>query len=225
MKKNTPTPTSRYLAHTTGVRLGNKARRLVMQQQGFTMIEVLVALVIFAVGLLATAGLQLASLRATQFSNQLVVATSFTREYGEIMQLIPAATTSTHNVAANAGFSVDSNNLGAGAADSAKNCTGVDADCTPAEMVAAMRSDWALRVAAGLPGGRAVVCRDDTAADAEGNYEWTDCSGNGEMMRVKMGWHGKSIGKNNQDVSQDWATGDRPRMIVSVMGNLKDYAN
>lgn len=192
-------------------------------QQGFTLIEVLIALVIFSMGLLAAAGLQLASLRATQFNNQLVVATSFTREYGEIIQSVPDAANSTHDTEKYKNFSVDSKTANA-SADDAKACTGASANCTTDELIKAMRTDWVLRVASALPGGRAVVCRDDTDADDDGNYNWDDCNGNGELLRVKMGWVGKSMSAGSQNTNQDWVTADRPRMIVTIMGNLKDYS-
>lgn len=231
----------------------------------------LVALIIFAIGLLATASLQLASLRATQFSNQQVVATSFAREYGEIMQLIPASAMRARNSSAvKINFSLDTDFLVYGRlppkegapepkrledmndkekeefyekkaaeqatkkafAKSVKNCTGKGADCSPEEMFKALQADWALRVTEDLPSGRAVVCRDNLNLDSEGNYKWfggtgqnkNKCENVGEMMRVKIGWHGKNFGKTNENVNQKWATGDHPRMIVSVMGNLKDYA-
>ena len=58
-------------------------------QRGFTLVEILVALVIFAFGLLASVGLLLSSMQATQYSSNSVVASTLAREYGELMQMIP----------------------------------------------------------------------------------------------------------------------------------------
>ena len=206
--KNFPSP----------IRLALKTRT----QQGFTLIEVLVALVVFAIGLLAAAGLMLSSLRATQFAGQSVIGTAFTREYGELMQLIPSSASSTYNTedAGNMSFKIDTKDVGSNAA----KCTGSSKACSPKDMINAMKDDWAKRVQTQLPGGRAEVCRDSTAADADGNYKWGDCDGIGEQMRVKLGWHSKKMSDANTDSGgQDWMNADNPRMIVPVMGNLKDY--
>jgi prepilin-type N-terminal cleavage/methylation domain-containing protein len=56
---------------------------------GMTLIEVLVALVIFALGMLGAGGLMLASLRSGQFSRNASIATSLARDYSDIMQMIP----------------------------------------------------------------------------------------------------------------------------------------
>ena len=200
-----------------------KAGAAMQRQRGFTLLEVLIALIIFLLGLLASAGLMLSSMRSVQFSGQSVVGTSFTREYGELMQLIPSAASSTYNATTTGAlsFRFDTSDAGSHAAD----CTGDDKACSPQAIMAAMKDDWGKRVQSQLPGGRAVVCRDTTAADANGNYNWTDCNGSGEQMRVKLGWHSKKMSDSNSGTSdQGWMTDDHPRMVVTIMGNLKDYA-
>ena len=192
-------------------------------QQGFTLIEVLVALIVFTIGLLASAGLMLSSLRATQFAGQSVIGTAFTREYGELMQLIPSSAAATYNAAASGdlSFKLDTKT---GTGSNAASCTGSDKKCSTKDMINAMKDDWGKRVQAQLPGGRAEACRDSTAADADGNYKWGDCDGVGEQMRVKLGWHSKKMSDANTDSGgQSWMNADNPRMIVPVMGNLKDY--
>ena len=88
-----------------------------------------------------------------------------------------------------------------------------------------MKDDWGKRVQSQLPGGRAVVCRDTTPADANGNYKWDDCNKQGDQMRVKLGWHSKRMSDADTSANtQSWMTDDNPRMVVTVMGNLRDYA-
>ena len=60
--------------------------------KGFALIEVLVSLVILAIGLLGTLGLQLATLRSNQFTAQAAVAAQLARDYEEIVQMVPSAT-------------------------------------------------------------------------------------------------------------------------------------
>ncbi len=212
----------RYSKDTPLVGTPFKANASACKQGGFTLLEVLVALVIFLLGLLASAGLMLSSLRSVQFSGQSVVGTSFTREYGELMQLIPSAASATYNTTAagDLSFRFDTTDTGSTAA----SCTGSDKTCSPKAIMAAMKDDWGKRVQSQLPGGRAVVCRDTTPA-TDGNYSWSDCNGEGEQMRVKLGWHSKKMSDSDSgSTDQGWMTDDKPRMVVTIMGNLKDYA-
>ena len=139
------------------------------RQRGFTLIEVLVALTIFAFGLLAAVGLLLSSMQSTQNSANAVVASAMAREYGELMQLFPdgvsgtsGATSSTANT-----LMIDTGGTVTGTAN---DCTGAGKNCTPAALVTAMRADWAQRVkeTQALPNGRGEVCRDSTPRDAAG---------------------------------------------------------
>jgi type IV pilus assembly protein PilV len=190
------------------------------RQRGLSLIEVLISLVIFGFGLLAAAGLQLASLKSSQFSAQAVVGTNFARDLGEMMQVVPnyaASTTSGTSV-----FFVNTNNTTTAVASA---CTGTAKTCTPAELATSLVADWSQRVKQGLPGGRAEVCRDSTPRDASGNLEWGGCDDSGQMTLVKVGWVGKSnAGSDTQSTGMTWMTQDRPRLALEVLGNSSDYA-
>lgn len=56
-------------------------------QSGFSMVEVLVAVIILAVGLLGVAGVQLASLQQITTANQRTQATLFTQDLAEKLRL------------------------------------------------------------------------------------------------------------------------------------------
>ena len=190
------------------------------RQRGMSLIEVLISLVIFAFGMLAAAGLQLASLKSSQYSSQAVNATTLAREYGEIMQMIPSATLSSTADGTNS-FFIDT--AGANTADAA-GCTGAAKTCGATAFVAAMVRDWSMRVSQSLPGGRAEVCRDSTPRDNDGNLQWGGCDDTGEMTLVKVGWAGKTQSVTDaQSTGQTWMTDDRPRFVMSILGNLKDY--
>jgi type IV pilus assembly protein PilV len=192
-------------------------------QHGMSLIEVLIALLIFAFGLLASAGLQLASLKASQHSAQSVVASGFAREYAEIMQMIPASVTSTSVVGTSA-FFIDTSV--ASTATTADACTGATAACNANSLIASSISDWTSRMQVQLPGGRSVVCRDSSPRDSSGQLEWAGCDDIGQMVLVKIGWRSKNLSTGDAtNSSQDWQTNDRPRFAVSLLGNLYDYVS
>lgn len=195
-------------------------------QRGVTLIEVLVALVIFAFGLLAAVGLQLSSLQSTQYTANSVIATAMAREYGELMQLVPDAASATSSATSSSTDTLMLNTDSIATTATANDCTGSSKTCTPAQLIAAMRNDWGLRVKSPqvLPQGKAEVCRDQTPRNASGDLEWGGCDETGEVVLVKMGWLGKPpVGTRDSGVDTSWMTADRPRFAVSVMGNLKDY--
>ena len=197
-------------------------------QRGVTLIEVMVALLIFALGLLGSAGLVLSSLQAGKYSNNSVMATTMAREYGELMQMIPDAVSPTSKAGSSTAGTLllDTDSLAAGDANS---CTGATKTCTPAQMVAAVRSDWGQRVksTAYLPEGRALVCRDSSPRDAAGKLDWGGCDGAGDTVLIKMGWLGKqAVGTKDPNLDTTWETeSDRARFALSIVGNLRDYAH
>jgi type IV pilus assembly protein PilV len=192
------------------------------KNQGFALIEILVSLVIFAIGMLGTAGLQLATLRSNQFSTQAATATQLARDYEEIVQMVPSA-----SISASEGTSAlsvqDTNTALTG---TITECKGTSAACTPAQLTAYMLNEWRNRVTTDLPGGRAKVCRDstpkDTSGTGEGLYRWA-CDDQGDMIMIKLGWAAKSA--KSDKVMQAVATDDRPRIVITVFGNQKDFVD
>jgi len=62
----------------------------ILNPKGFSLIEVLIGLLILAFGLLAIAGLQVASTRGNFFSNNLMQATYIAQDRLEFLQNLPA---------------------------------------------------------------------------------------------------------------------------------------
>jgi len=194
-------------------------------QRGFTLVEVLVALIIFSFGMLGAVGLILSSMQATKYSSNSTVAGMLAREYGELMQMVPDDVSSTSSATASSSntLMVDTASFTGGAADA---CTGSKKKCTPEQMLAALRDDWALRVKSTdtLPQGRAEVCRDSTPRNAAGELEWGGCDEAGATVLIKLGWLGRqAVGSEGSSVDRSWMTADRPQFAISVMGNLRDY--
>jgi type IV pilus modification protein PilV len=60
-----------------------------LNQKGFTLLEILIGLVILAVGILAIAGMQITSIRGTSFSNRLSQASVIAQEGLESLKGLP----------------------------------------------------------------------------------------------------------------------------------------
>jgi type IV pilus assembly protein PilV len=182
-------------------------------QHGFTLVEVLVALFIFAIAMLGSAGMQLSSLRSNQQAGNAAIATSLARDYGEMMQIVPGASICA-TCSTSTPFFMDTTTVGT--STTAAACTGTSNTCTPANMVSSYQQDFAKRVQAALPSGRVVVCLDSTPVNNDLSYSWS-CDNAGDLVVVKVGWTGKN------DTGETLFTADVPRAVVTLFGNVRDF--
>lgn len=157
-------------------------RPLPKTAKGFTLIEVLVAVVVLSFGLLGMVGLQGASLKANREARLQASGVRLASEVGDMMRgnkQISILTTGADNPY------LQSNFTGTVTAAS-PNC--FSAPCTTAKQVAtADVADWLARVSTELPGARVVICFDATPFDAAGKPQWA-CSDTGGVVNVKIGW-------------------------------------
>ena len=144
---------------------------------GFTMVEVLVAVLLLAVGLVGALAMQAHAMRTRQ-------------ESALQTEALQAAATLADRIRANAaqssaylGFEFDAST--AGDPDALPACAG-----TPCDSVAAARSDlneFRQHLITALPLARAVICRDSAAAQ----FEWS-CSGSTDApVVIKIGWRSR----------------------------------
>ncbi|MFO1278239.1 MAG: type IV pilus modification protein PilV [Burkholderiaceae bacterium] len=191
-----------------------RTRRI--HQRGMTLVEVLVALVIFALGMMGAGGLILSSMRSSQYSSNASVAISLARDYGEIMQLIPASVQATSEAGTGNTFAIDSS-----VAMTVPTQTCKTNACNGDQMIAWNVWEWAQRVSKELPGGRAVVCKDTDPKDANGLFRWT-CDGAGTMTVIKFGWSAKTGAAGTGDNilnATDANNVVRPKLVVTLFGN------
>lgn len=120
------------------------------KQNGFTLIEVLIALVILAVGLLGTASLTLSSLQSSQGAALRSQASALAGDLGERLR-------------ANRDFAIsnDTDYLLAEDADatSKPSCADSNAGCSPTDQAQRDLFEWRATLAANLPGGTAVITK------------------------------------------------------------------
>jgi type IV pilus assembly protein PilV len=110
-------------------------------QRGFTLIEVLVTVIILAIGLLGLAGLQLGGLRYSFSAYQRSQATIMANDIVDRMR-------ANRTVAEAGAYDID---IGDDPDD--QDCSGVGANCTTADMADADLFDWKQALADILPAG------------------------------------------------------------------------
>jgi type IV pilus assembly protein PilV len=120
-------------------------------EQGFTLLEVLIAILIFAIGLLALAGLQLQSLRYSHSAGMRTIATNQAATLADLVR-------SNREGLKNGYY----NNSGNAAVNDA--CFS-SAGCTVQQMANLDLALWNQSVAQVLPNGVGVICVDSTPVD------------------------------------------------------------
>lgn len=123
------------------------ARGITRDQRGFTLIEVLITVVVLAIGLLGLAGLQLNGLRFTHSAYQTSQATIAAYDIIDRMRV-------NRNAAESGAY-----DIAIGATPTAADCTGVGANCSTATLAAADLTEWKAAIAANLPSGDGSVAR------------------------------------------------------------------
>jgi len=147
---------------------------------GFTLIEVLVAILVLSFGLLGAAGLQTFAMRGTQSSDSRSIALHLANDiidriHGNRYSCLQATM---QPLAGVSGFPGDCYDLLSSAASyrsfsasaPSVSCFGAGASCTPDVAAANDLWTWLQAVRAQLPGGEAVVCNDATPNDGQPSW-------------------------------------------------------
>ena len=151
---------------------------------GYILVEALITVLIFAIGLLGVVGLQAVALSSSSISNMRTEATVLAIDMSDRMRANRAAADGT---------------LGAGndgAAPAANACRsiyaaeveGAPAACTPAELAADDMFDWLDQVQQSLPAGEGTVCIDSTPDDGDDSAD-PECDGLGDAYAIKIWWN------------------------------------
>ncbi|MDO8067574.1 type IV pilus modification protein PilV [Janthinobacterium sp. SUN206] len=157
---------------------------------GSSLVEVLVSLLLLALGLLGASVLQLNALRARHESALLSAGVQLAAGMAERMRANnvlmngPDAGNPYLNVAYAA---ADGAEAGGGAPD----CLGAAA-CSAAELAQFDVAEWKQGLHAALPGARLRICRDLAAWDAAAQgLQWACSGGKGAPIVIKLGWRGR----------------------------------
>ncbi|AWL03854.1 type IV pilus modification protein PilV [Massilia oculi] len=159
---------------------------------GFTMIEVLVAMFVLAVGVVGASAAQLAAQRTRQHA-------ALTSEAALLALSLTARMQANAQVAslpdgANPYLPLDYKALDASPPAGGAACFGAGS-CDPLALGAFDLRETRLALHRGFPSGRIAVCRDGAPWDADhGRYRWA-CSGDATApVAIKIGWHGTQDG-------------------------------
>jgi type IV pilus assembly protein PilV len=160
-------------------------------QQGFTLIEILIAIVIFSIGLLGIAGLQVAGMRFTHGSQLRSVAVLQAETMADLMRANEFA-------------------VREGEYNAATMPSSFPVDCAISVCTAQQRATYDLVTwnftTAGLPReanqdvlpqGTGVVCRDATPNDGN-STDWA-CDNSGNVYAIKLQWLERTAGRNDSD--------------------------
>jgi type IV pilus assembly protein PilV len=167
-------------------------------QQGFTLLEVLIALLIVSFGMLGVAGLQLVTLKSNASSQYRSLAVNFAHEISERMRANPEMVINpTHWIPG-----VAYNAPAVSKTDSYINsfkpaCKSLG--CTPQELAQNDLAEWQQAIASTFPNGIGIVCIDSgtgtgtpSAIPGEAAYDGTvftpNCDGQGNTFVVKIAW-------------------------------------
>jgi type IV pilus assembly protein PilV len=140
-------------------------------QAGSSLIEVLVAMTMFAVGMLGISALQTSTLKSNQNSYMRTQAVYLAQDIVERMRSNSTG--------------VLNGNYNDPTPVATANCT-TTTGCSTSQMAANDVYQWEAAVAAALPLGAATVCRD--ASPNDGTIAVPACSNSGSLYAVKIWW-------------------------------------
>jgi type IV pilus assembly protein PilV len=157
-------------------------------QGGFTLIEVLIAVVIAAIGLLGVAALQLSTLKSTDGSRYRSLAIQLTGDMADRLRANTGG--SIQGAVINQGY----NRPRTAPGDTAYNTPTAacrSTGCQPGDMAMDDLANWQRRITASLPGGIGVVCIDSGTLGAprfDGTTLDPRCDNLGVAYAVKILW-------------------------------------
>lgn len=169
---------------------------------GYSLLEVLVALFVLALGVLGAAAMQLAALRTRQETQWLSAASSLAADFAGRLRANAAQADAVY-----AGFDYDA--VTEPHPDLSFHCGATD--CDSVQSAQADLAELKQQLAQALPTGRVRICRD--AAMRSGAHVRWECSGGSDApLVIKIGWRGRRPdGKAELDA-------DAPAVALALAG-------
>lgn len=187
------------------------------QHDGFTLVEILIAIVIFSIGLLGIAGLQVAGMRYTHGSQLRSVAVSQAESMADLMR------------ANEFGVQKGYYNQGASMPTSAPYDCGTvvcaSEDRATYDLVTWNKATDGLPREANeevLPLGTGAVCRDSTPNDGD-STDWA-CDNLGNVYAIKLQWTERTTGREDvvHEEDVDSAASENKVFVMTVLTALDE---
>lgn len=193
--------------------------RQIKHTSGFSIIEVLVAIIILSIGMLGAVGMQTAALQSNKETRNQATATAFSRDLSERMR-------GNNNVAIRQAAAPGGNpylfditlSTAASILAPPRNCF-LDANGCPIAEEAAKWDvfDWQTRVQQELPNARVKVCFDKNPFDSAGKSQWV-CTNDGDIAVLKIVWN-RSSAQGKLIFSE--SDGNTPALVIPLTaGNI-----
>lgn len=180
---------------------------------GFTLVEVMIAVLVLALGIVGGVSMQLAALRARHQSTLLAQASWLAVGMAERMRANPEQMRLPDG--ANLYLTLDYDVLAEPNQPApAALCYG--GDCNGAQLAAFDLYEMKALMRENLPAGRAVVCR-DAGLWSGGKLRWACRGGAGAPLVVKVGWRGKNPdGTPRKDEAGEYVPGVALPLALTV---------
>lgn len=174
------------------------------------MVEVLVAVLVLALGVIGAAGMQVTALRTAQQSGLHGTALHLAVELADRMRANDAQMRL--DDAENPYLGIDISGADEPPPEPDVDCFSVD--CNGAQLARFELHDWARRLGAALPGARAVVCRDSAPWDGgKRRLAWDCATDHAASIVIKIGWAAKDPGGR---LDSDIEDGSYPEIALLV---------
>lgn len=182
---------------------------------GFTLFEVLVSILVLALGMLAAAGLQLSAVRTSQQSSIHTLAMSLASDMADRMRSNDVAMDQADGTNPFLAVNFQADQV---LAEPAAFCNLVTSNCNPAQLATFEIYEWEKRLKEAMPTARAVICRDSQPYDALTNsFKWScavaSAVGNNAPITIKIGWQGKTASGKLEKL----ANGSFPPQIALIV--------
>jgi type IV pilus assembly protein PilV len=184
---------------------------------GSTLVEILVSIIVMAIGILGLVGLQIFTVRHLREARLQTTAMTLATELAERMRGNPS-------VAARRDPSSNPYlrpRLRAAPTEVAIDCAVARCE-TPEQLATWDVVEWAGRlfsVESGLPDARVTICFDEQPFDADGLPIW-HCTGTGDLLHIKLGWRRESTDRSRTGAAAFDRVDDadsRPAISVPVL--------
>jgi type IV pilus assembly protein PilV len=171
-----------------------------LHNKGFSLIEVLIAIFVLALGIIGAAGLQLTAIRTSQQSSFQTIGVQLVNELADQMRSNDVLMKLPDN--ANPFLQINYQSATDATPTVAKLCYTSAANCTTSDMANADIYEWLIRVKNSLPGGRVLVCRDSAPYSSTNRALTWACTPDANAgLTIKIGWKSKNPDGTFKDVA------------------------